>query len=100
MIKWLKLVYGTVGVNHPYLSTAIAAFVGALLLGGAWYSVGVAYRQEHPPAAPAGIRPSSTAREAPPVPMAAPEVAIEGPAGAPLGKTTYFTILSQNAVRA
>src|SRR5690242_7810780 len=100
MIEWLKLFYGTAGVNHPYLSTAVAALIGALLLGGAWYSIGDAYRQEHPPAAPAGIAPNSAARESSSAPTAAPTVAIEGPASAHLGKTTYFTILSQNAVRA
>src|SRR5690348_14959345 len=59
MIEWLKLIYGTVGVNHPCVSTAVAALVGALLLGGAWYSIGVAYRQEHPLTVPAGVAPKS-----------------------------------------
>jgi hypothetical protein len=29
-----------------------------------------------------------------------PAISIDGPATAPLGQTTYFTLLSQNAVRA
>jgi hypothetical protein len=100
MIEWLKLIYGTVGVNHPYVSTAVAALLGALLLSGAWYSIGVAYRQEHPLAAPAGVAPNPAPREASSASIAAPKVAIEGPPAAHLGRTTYFTILSQNAVRA
>ncbi len=35
-----------------------------------------------------------------PSPAAAPNVTIEGPLVAPLGQRTYFTIVSQNAVRA
>lgn len=35
MIEWLKLLYGSVGINHPYLSTVLAGLLGALLLGGA-----------------------------------------------------------------
>jgi hypothetical protein len=89
MIEWLKLLYGWVGVDHPYLSSVVAAGVGALLLGGAWYSVGVAYRQDHAKEEPANVSV-----------MADPTVTIQGPAQAPLGRTTYFTILSKNAVRA
>jgi hypothetical protein len=42
---------------------------------------------------------SNPATPAPAV-VAVPVVAIEGPLMAPLGKQTYFTIVSQNAVRA
>lgn len=35
-----------------------------------------------------------------PAALAAPSVAIEGPLAAPLGEQTFFTIVSQNAVRA
>ena len=36
----------------------------------------------------------------PPAALAPPSVAIEGPLAAPLGEQTYYTIVSQNAVRA
>jgi hypothetical protein len=36
----------------------------------------------------------------PPAALSAPSVTIEGPLAAPLGQRTYFTIISQNALRA
>lgn len=62
-------------------------------------------RKEPPPAPAAAVStpaPTSPSAASTPVTPAAPapSVEIDGPVVAPLGERTYFTIISQNAVRA
>jgi hypothetical protein len=81
-MDWGKTLYGAFGVQHPTLSIVIAVALGGAVAGGAWWLVGVAYKEGHTSS------PVPVTLPTPPTPVAASPQPSPAPSSSPVPTPT------------